>query len=168
MKVSELAKAAGVTAETVRHYVREGLLHPERHPDNGYQLFAHGDLERLRFIHRARNLGFGVAEIREILAHADQGDSPCPMVRDLLASRLPEIRARIAELQALAARMEQALETWAEMPDGTPDGHSLCRLIESFPEPLRDNPCDTPRDNHERGNDGHRTPIGATSSEETP
>jgi len=134
MKVSELARRAGVTAETVRHYTREGLLHPARDPANGYQLFTQNDLERLRFIQRARTLGFSVAEISDILAHADQGDSPCPLVRDLLASRLPQIRARIQELQALAARMEQALETWAEMPDGTPDGHSLCRLIESFPE----------------------------------
>lgn len=136
MKVSELARLAGVTAETVRHYTREGLLHPERDPENGYQLFGQAELERLRFIQRARTLGFGVAEIRDILAHADHGDSPCPLVRDLLASRLPEIRARIRELEALASRMEQALDVWAEMPDGTPDGHSLCRLIESFPEPL--------------------------------
>ena len=159
MKVSELARAAGVTAETVRHYVREGLLHPERHPGNGYQLFAQGDLERLRFIQRARTLGFGVSEIRDILSHADQGDSPCPMVRDLLASRLPEIHARIEELQALAARMEQALDAWAEMPDGTPDGHSLCRLIESFPEPL----C-----HREPGDDCGRTSAGSTSTQETP
>ncbi|MCL7939521.1 MerR family DNA-binding protein [Halomonas sp. ATCH28] len=136
MKVSELARLAGVTAETVRHYTREGLLHPERHPENGYQLFGQGDLDRLRFIQRARTLGFGVAEIRDILDHADHGDSPCPMVRDLLASRLPQIRERIRELQSLASRMEQALAAWEEMPDGTPDGHSLCRLIESFPEPL--------------------------------
>ncbi|MCE8022565.1 MerR family transcriptional regulator [Billgrantia aerodenitrificans] len=134
MKVSELARRAEVTAETVRHYTREGLLHPRRDPDNGYQLFTQADLERLRFIQRARTLGFSVAEIGDILAHADQGDSPCPMVRDLLASRLPQIRARIRELEALASRMEQALDAWAEMPDGTPDGHSLCRLIESFPE----------------------------------
>lgn len=136
MKVSELAGLAGVTAETVRHYTREGLLHPERHPENGYQLFGQKDLDRLRFIQRARTLGFGVAEIRDILDHADQGDSPCPMVRDLLASRLPQIRERIRELESLASRMEQALAAWSEMPDGTPDGHSLCRLIESFPEPL--------------------------------
>ncbi|MDI5919597.1 MerR family transcriptional regulator [Halomonas sp. LR5S13] len=136
MKVSELARLAGVTAETVRHYIREGLLHPERHPENGYQLFGQKDLDRLRFIQRARTLGFGVAEIRDILDHADHGDSPCPMVRDLLASRLPQIRERIRELQSLASRMEQALAAWEEMPDGTPDGHSLCRLIESFPEPL--------------------------------
>ena len=137
MKVSELARRAEVTAETVRHYTREGLLHPIRDPANGYQLFNQTDLERLRFIQRARTLGFSVAEIGDILAHADQGDSPCPLVRDLLASRLPQIRARIQELEALASRMEQALEAWAEMPDGTPDGHSLCRLIESFPEEIK-------------------------------
>jgi DNA-binding transcriptional MerR regulator len=141
MKVSELARRAEVTAETVRHYTREGLLHPQRDPDNGYQLFDQTDLERLRFIQRARTLGFSVAEIGDILAHADQGDSPCPMVRDLLASRLPQIRARIRELEALASRMEQALDAWAEMPDGTPDGHSLCRLIESFPEATRSHCC---------------------------
>ncbi|WP_372613014.1 MerR family DNA-binding protein [Halomonas sp.] len=136
MKVSEMARLAGVTAETVRHYTREALLHPERAPENGYQLFGQADLERLRFIKRARTLGFSVAEIRDILAHADHGDSPCPMVRDLLASRLPEIRTRIQELEALATRMEEALDAWTEIPDGTPDGHSLCRLIESFPAPL--------------------------------
>ncbi|SEL38102.1 MerR family transcriptional regulator [Halomonas daqiaonensis] len=136
MKVSELAHLAGVTAETVRHYTREGLLHPERHPENGYQLFGQNDLDRLRFIQRARTLGFSVAEIRDILDHADHGDSPCPMVRDLLASRLPQIRERIRELESLASRMEEALAAWKEMPDGTPDGNSLCRLIESFPEPL--------------------------------
>lgn len=134
MKVSELARHGSVTAETVRHYTREGLLAPTRHPDNGYQLFSATDLERLHFIQRARKLGFSVAEIRDILAHADQGDSPCPLVRDLLTHRLPQIRARITELEALAQRMEQALESWQDMPDGTPDGHSLCRLIESFPE----------------------------------
>lgn len=151
MKVSQLAREAGVTAETVRHYTRESLLEPARNPDNGYQIYAHADLERLRFIQRARTLGFSVVEIREILKQADQGDSPCPLVRDLLASRLPEIHRRIAELQALAARMEQALGAWAEMPDGIPDGHSLCRLIESFPEPLNqhgdDNRCSSKEKN---------------------
>ncbi len=53
-----------------------------------------------------------------------------------MAERLPEIRTRIRELEALASRMEQALDAWADMPDGTPDGHSLCRLIESFPASL--------------------------------
>jgi len=137
MKVSDIARKAEVTAETVRHYVREGLLTPERHPDNGYQLFSQQDVQRLRFIQRARKLGFSVAEVRDILSHADHGDSPCPLVRDLLAHRLPQVRAQINELQALAARMENALESWQHMPDAAPDGHSLCRLIDSFPDENR-------------------------------
>ncbi|WP_110691457.1 MerR family transcriptional regulator [Salinicola halophyticus] len=134
MKVTELARAAGVTAETVRHYTRLALLKPQRDPDNGYQLFDQRDLERLCFIQRARTLGFSLKEIADILAQADQGDSPCPLVRDLLAARLPQIHARIRELQALAERMERAMNEWSRLPDGTPDGHSICRLIEQAPE----------------------------------
>jgi len=134
MKVTELARAAGVTPETVRHYTRQTLLRPQRDPDNGYQLFDQRDLERLRFIQRARTLGFSLKEIADILEQADQGDSPCPLVRDLLAARLPQIHARIRELQALADRMERAMNDWSQLPDGTPDGHSICRLIEQTPE----------------------------------
>ncbi|KXS39747.1 MAG: MerR family transcriptional regulator [Halomonadaceae bacterium T82-2] len=132
MKVGELAKTANVTAETVRHYTREGLLSPVRDPDNGYQIYDQADLNRLRFIQRARTLGFSLREIGEILDHADHGDSPCPMVRDLLAARLPEIKQRIIELERLAERMENALANWSGMPDGAPDGHTICRLIEHW------------------------------------
>ena len=86
LKVGELAKRGHVTAETVRHYTREGLLSPQRHPDNGYQLYSATDLERLHFIQRARKLGFSVAEIRDILAHVDQGDSPCPLAAALMSA----------------------------------------------------------------------------------
>lgn len=135
MKVIELARSAGVTAETVRHYTREGLLHPERDPYNGYQRYEDDSLTRLRFIQRARTLGFSLKEIGEILGHADHGDSPCPMVRDLLAARLPEIRQRISELEQLATRMENALDNWAGMPDGAPDGNTICQLIEHWNQP---------------------------------
>ena len=67
MKVTELARTAGVTAETVRHYTRQALLKPRRDPDNGYQLFDQQDLDRLRFIQRARTLGFSLKEIADIL-----------------------------------------------------------------------------------------------------
>ncbi|WP_110686155.1 MerR family transcriptional regulator [Salinicola aestuarinus] len=130
MKVTELARTAGVTPETVRHYSRQGLLVPRRDPDNGYQLYDRRALGRLRFIQRARTLGFSLKEVAEILEQADQGDSPCPLVRDLLAARLPRIRAQIEELQSLATRMEQAIDEWSTLPDGTPNGDSICRLIE--------------------------------------
>ncbi|NQD96766.1 MerR family transcriptional regulator, partial [Pseudomonas sp. CrR25] len=57
MRVAQLARAAAVSAETVRHYTDLGLLHPSRDPHNGYQCYSADDLRRLSFVARARRLG---------------------------------------------------------------------------------------------------------------
>ncbi len=132
MKVSDLAKAAEVNPDTVRFYTREGLLKPTRNPDNNYQQYDAEDLRRLRFARRARQLGFSLPEIRSILAQADEHHSPCPMVRDIFEARLAEVEKEIAQLQQLRERMKNALGAWQTMPDGTPDGHTICRLIEHW------------------------------------
>ncbi len=136
MKVSELASLANVTQDAVRHYVRIGLLTPLRDETNGYKLFSEQDLQLVRFIGQAKRLGFSLQEIKQIFQQSGQGASPCPMVRELLQQRITENQQKIAELTALQARMEQALGQWQSMPDGTPDGHSVCCLIESLGEPL--------------------------------
>lgn len=132
MKVSELANAADVTPETVRYYTREGLISATRNPSNGYQAYNEEALRRLRFIQQARTLGFSLKQIAEILEQSDSGDSPCPMVRDLLRQKVPETRRQIAELQSHLAKMEAALAAWDEMEDGVPNGHSICCLIEEW------------------------------------
>ncbi|MFE8070234.1 MerR family DNA-binding protein [Marinobacteraceae bacterium S3BR75-40.1] len=132
MKVSEIARGAGVNPETVRYYSREGLLNPRRNPNNGYQIYDEEDLRRLRFARKARQLGFGLSEIRNILNEADEHHSPCPMVRELFEQRLADVESQIAELAALRDRMRDAMEAWREMPDGSPDGHTICRLIEHW------------------------------------
>lgn len=146
MKVAELARAGGVTAETVRHYTRQGLITARRDPVNNYQRFDEQALVRLKFISQARQLGFSLADIKQILQQADQHDSPCPMVRDLLKEHLPRVRERIRELEALAERMQHAMESWQDMPDGVPDGNSVCCLIEgqSFPPPSEESGTYTP------------------------
>ncbi|SBS38057.1 HTH-type transcriptional regulator ZntR [Marinomonas spartinae] len=132
MRVSELAKKANVTSETVRHYTREGLIVAKRDPNNGYQLYDGVALQRIQFIQQARTLGFSLKQIDDIFQHADSGDSPCPMVRELLLQKVPETKAKIAELQAHLNTMEAALAVWDKMPNGTPDGHSICCLIEDW------------------------------------
>jgi len=131
MKVIELARAAGATPDTVRHYTRIGLLHPAKDPANGYRRFGSDELARLRFIQSARQLGFHLEEISQILSMADHGDTPCPLVREIVDRRIVDTRRRLAEMSALQARLERAHELWAEMPDGEPDGHAVCRLIEA-------------------------------------
>lgn len=131
MKVSELARSAGVTAETVRYYARIGLLAPVKDTNNGYQRFAAGDLVRLRFVQRAKRLGFQLNEIAQILGMSDCGRTPCSVVREIVERRVMEMRERLADMQALQARLERAVELWAQMPDGEPDGHAVCALIEA-------------------------------------
>ena len=130
MKTSELARAAGVTAETVRHYVRVGLLDPVRDPDNGYRVFDATQLERLRFVRTARGLGFSVDEVVEILDHAGKGETPCPFVRERAQARLTETQARIEALELQRDRLARVLVLWDALPDGVPDGRRVCPLIE--------------------------------------
>ncbi|MBN1377627.1 MAG: MerR family DNA-binding protein [Gammaproteobacteria bacterium] len=132
MKVNQLAKATGVSADTVRHYVRLGLIRAVRDPQNGYRFFPASCVQRLKFIKTAQQLGFKLQDIQLIFADAEQGDSPCPRVRELIAAHIEESAVRIRELRALQARMQEALLRWDRMSDGKPDGHSVCRLIESL------------------------------------
>lgn len=134
MKVSELAKAASVSADTVRYYSRAGLLSPRRDDANGYQLFDANDLQRLRFVRTARQLGFTLKEITDILHDADRHRSPCPRVRDLFSKKLIVVEQQLRELKALRNRMRDAMQQWQTLPDGTPNGHSICRLIEDWHE----------------------------------
>ena len=70
-------------------------------------------------------------EVADILEESEKGNSPCPKVREILRRRIEENRRKLEELTNLQERMEHALVHWAEMPDGMPDGHSVCHLIES-------------------------------------
>lgn len=129
-----LARASETTVHTVRHYTRKGLLTPTRNPENRYHVYRPHDIERLRFIWQAQKLGFGLKEIREILAHSETGESPCPRVRDILRQRVQQNRRQLDVMVALQVRMERALSLWQAMPDGIPNGDSVCYLIESFSE----------------------------------
>ena len=132
MTVSELARRAGITADTVRHYTRSGLLGPIRDERNGYNCYSSGDLARLLFIRKARRLGFSLGDVRDIFRESSHGHSPCPQVRKLMEQRLRETRRGLQDLEKLQARMEHAAALWAHMPDGLPDGKAVCHLIEAI------------------------------------
>ncbi len=132
LTVNELAIQSNAPAHVVRYYARIGLIKPSGQQDNGYRLFRPRDANRLRFIRMAKLLGFTLSEIGEITEHADHGESPCEDVRRIIQHHIRENRARIDEMLKLQNRMERALKKWEGMPDGVPDGHSVCHLIESF------------------------------------
>lgn len=136
--VNELAKQSNAAAHVVRYYLRIGLIEPSAQQENGYRLFAPAQAARLRFIRMAKQLGFTLTEIRQILQHSERHESPCQDVRKIIQNRIDETRVKIEEMMKLQSRMESALALWKSMPDGEPDGHSVCHLIESFEDDAGD------------------------------
>ncbi len=130
LTVNELALQSAVPAHVVRYYIRIGLVQAESQQENGYRLFTKKNVSRIRFIRMAKHLGFTLNEIKQIISHAVEGESPCEDVRAIIELRIEENRVKIEEMLALQQRMEAALTQWQAMPDGVPDGDSVCHLIE--------------------------------------
>jgi hypothetical protein len=86
MLIHDLAKQTGVPAKTIRYYESIGLLPRPKRATNNYRQYTPADVERLRFIASARNLGFSLADVAEILAARDDGIAPChlPLTLPLL------------------------------------------------------------------------------------
>ena len=134
MLVRELSQALDVSADTIRHYTRIGLLEPVKSDSNGYNYYREQDASTLRFILRAKMLGFSLTDIQEILFLADSGSCPCPLVRGRMRKNLEAAKAAMIEAQLLFKRMEQALVEWEKKPDTLPDSAAVCELIDSWGE----------------------------------
>lgn len=134
LTASVLAKRTNLSIYTVRHYTRIGLLQPSRNRANNYKVYQPSDEARLKFIVAAKNLGFTLTEISDILSKAEHGESPCPSVRKIIVRHIEENRRKIKELQKIQRKMENALADWSHLQDSMPNGTSVCRLIESVVE----------------------------------
>jgi MerR family transcriptional regulator, mercuric resistance operon regulatory protein len=126
MQRAELAQRTGCNLETVRYYEKVRLLPEPPRTTRGYRSYDTSHERRLRFILRARELGFSLDEIRELLRLVDERDRPCAEARAVAAAHLDDVRAKIADLK----RMEQVLEDMvAQCGDGT---RPECPLIDAL------------------------------------
>jgi len=125
MRIGALSAQTGCNIETIRYYERIGIIDPP--PRCGrYRDFGPGDIERLRFVRRGRELGFSLDEIRTLLGLAPRQDIHCNEVRDLAAKQLDSVRSRIADLR----KMEKALSSLVRECDRSDD--SRCPVVESL------------------------------------
>ena len=132
MIVSELARTSGVTPHAVRYYSRIGLLRPNKDLWNKYRRFSRDDVRRLAFIKKAQRLGLTLDEITQLVDACEQRAPTCPNVRAIVVRRIADTEAEIRSQSELLGRMRRALDAWEVLPDGVPDGETVCRLIESF------------------------------------
>ena len=94
MRIGELAKATGTKAETIRYYEREGILPAADRTHSNYRDYSNNHLAALTFVRRARQLGFSMAQVRELLALSDHDDNPCQDVDRLVQQQLAEVESR--------------------------------------------------------------------------
>ena len=132
MIANEIAKSAGVSANVVRYYSRIGLLNPTRNPDNGYREYTPLDAIRVRFIRKAKWLGFTLKDVKIILEEVDSGKSPCGEVRRIIAERVRENQQRLEHLQEIQERMERAMASWVSLSDSAPGNENICGLIDDL------------------------------------
>lgn len=108
--IGSLAKIANTKVQTIRYYEQIGLI-PAVHRTQGNQRFygaSHRD--RLSFIRHARELGFPLESIRELLAISDDPDRSCAMVDQIAQEQLDAVKSRIARLRTLQAELERMIE----------------------------------------------------------
>jgi MerR family mercuric resistance operon transcriptional regulator len=110
IRIGELSQRTGCNIETIRYYERIGLLPAPMRSAARYRLYDAGDVGRLVFVRRARALGFTLNEVRALLALSTRdGEAACPEVRELAAAHLGEMRAKIADLQAMERVLADAV-----------------------------------------------------------
>lgn len=131
MYSGELARSAGVSADTIRYYERSHLLPPAPRSASGYRLFPPDALNRVRLIRSALGMGFSVRELAAVLRERDRGAAPCRRVRKLVASKLLALEARLRELQLWRGELHRTLAQWDRLLRQTPRGRQA-RLLESF------------------------------------
>ena len=101
LTIGQVARSAGVGVETVRFYERQGLLEEPARRDSGYRQYGEDVVARLRFIKRAKELGFSLKEIKELLALRVDPDTTCAEVKRQAEAKIADVEQKIAALQRI-------------------------------------------------------------------
>lgn len=131
IRAGELAKAAGVSTDTLRHYERKGVLPRPRRGANGYRQYPPEALARVLLVRRALAVGFTLDELARVLSVRDRGAAPCREVRALAAVKLADVEERLAQLAELRGELRATLEEWDVRLARTSDG-GRAGLLESL------------------------------------
>ncbi|HSS24728.1 MAG TPA: heavy metal-responsive transcriptional regulator [Mycobacterium sp.] len=131
MQIGELAKLTNTSTKTIRFYEGSGLLPPPARSVSGYRDYGPEIVDRLRFIRRGQAAGLTLQKVRQILAIHDRGEAPCGHVRQLLNTRLDQVRAQIAELVALEGHLQSLVDRASCDAPTEHDRSTVCWILES-------------------------------------
>ncbi|NYZ16961.1 Cu(I)-responsive transcriptional regulator [Azospirillum sp. RWY-5-1] len=135
MNIGEAAKRSGVAAKTIRYYESVGLIPSAGRTAAGYRVYDRRDVETLRFVHRARSLGFPVKDVASLLALWNDRHRASADVRALAEGHIHAIDAKVAELQSI----RRTLATLVERCHG--DDRPDCPILEGLADPSTGGDC---------------------------
>lgn len=107
MKIGQAAARSGLPAKTLRYYDAIGLIRPSERSETGYRLYNEQDVHLLRFVQRARSLGFSVEECRDLLDLYRDRERASADVKALAQARIADIGRRLGQLRAMRESLEQ-------------------------------------------------------------
>ena len=135
LRSGALARLAGVSTDTLRHYERKGLLKKPRRSGNGYREYPASDLDRVRLVRSALGIGFTLEELARVLRVRDGGGSPCSQVRALAGTKLAEVETQLRELTMLRDELRGLLKNWDVVLAKKPPSERVGLLESLVPKP---------------------------------
>jgi len=131
LKISELSAQSGLSAHTLRFYEKNGLITASTRSEAGYRYYSEADVRRVDFVKTARNIGFSLEDIGQLLSiRVDKKSHSCQEVTDITQHKLNEVNAKIEELQS----MQQTLQILLESCCGGPENATHCSIMEALDE----------------------------------
>jgi DNA-binding transcriptional MerR regulator len=135
----ELAKATGVSADTIRHYELIGVLPKAVRSASGYRIYPESAVERVNVVQRALRIGFTLSELAEVLKTRDAGGAPCQRVFELAQQKLVEIRTDILALRQTELYLKRVLTDWKSRVQRAGKGQKA-HLLHSLTDAVKDVP----------------------------
>ncbi|MBV9229852.1 MAG: heavy metal-responsive transcriptional regulator [Chloroflexi bacterium] len=127
LSIGQVARRAGVSIDTIRFYERQGILEKPSRRDSGYRQYSEEVVRRLHFIQRAKQLGFSLKEITDLLALRVDEQTSCEQVKEATFAKLDQVERKLVELE----RMRQALLQIASLCTGEGPA-SACPMLDAL------------------------------------
>jgi len=144
LRSGELARLAGISVDTLRHYEQIGVLPAPARTEGNYRRYPAGAIDRVRLVRQALAIGFSLPELAKILRVREKGGAPCRQVRALLTEKLARVDREIADLHVLRDQLRSLVKDWdrrlAETPRDQP-----ARLLETLSKDGKPNENDDHR-----------------------
>lgn len=132
-KIGQVAKETGLSIDTIRFYEKEGLLKRSPRTEGGFRVFGPGEIQALKFIHKARELGFSLSEIRELLILRSEHVPACSHVKELLQQKLANVEKKIEELRTLEHSLKVGLRRCKRSLETSSASHEeFCPVLEEI------------------------------------